>query len=200
MRLISAVQPAPAQISAHSVTGSAQDILHVAANMCFGLTLDLNHGTVGLVGSARSSTLVGHLILGRSGQFCRSARVGLLFSGPTWCSSVQRQTAGRIFSLPIAVAMIATATMSLRIAGPMVLNRLPARKSGKEFSNFTKGTEAVKGSFRTLVIQESLFHLQIFCSWYHSSPPRTFGGGLHAKEEPVSGNVKRRAIVAPTAV
>jgi hypothetical protein len=42
----------------------------VAANMSWVLTLSLDHPTLGLVGSARSSTFLGHLIFGRNGSFC----------------------------------------------------------------------------------------------------------------------------------
>ena len=72
------------------------------------LKVDLDHATLGLVGSARSSTFLAHLILGRNGWFCRSAAAGLLCSGPNWCSFLQRQTIGRTFSRQRMAAMTAT--------------------------------------------------------------------------------------------
>jgi hypothetical protein len=127
--------------------------------MCFALTLNLDHPTLGLVGWARSSTYLGRLILGRNGSFCRSAADGLHFSGPSWCSFLQRQIDGQTFSLSIRVAMIVTATMWLTTAGPMTLNRQPARKLGKKSSTSQKdrsGEAIFSGPLRQRVSRDSL--------------------------------------------
>jgi hypothetical protein len=57
----------------------------------------------------------------------------LTFQRPELVLISSAPTVGRAFSLPLRVAMIAMATMSLRIAGPTTLNRQPARKLGEKF-------------------------------------------------------------------